>query len=398
MTPRPLPPDYTTLRRISAFASEWRRHGWRWLAARLFEEIRSPCRLFGKLYRVATVVRHVGLAAVAGASGSDDSRVTAFYDLDASPTTFDVLWALAGAECRRKASGAGSIRFVIVPGRYHGIRREHSDYERAIPVEARIARVERIVMACARLVPTVTEIVAARDRQHAVDLRCEAGNVYPPDYWPQFPAAHHPRDVLDRVDRLPDLVRAPDFARDAIAAEFDARIAGRRLVVITLRAYAEAPARNSAVDQWISFARTLDPGVYQVVFVPDTSAPESDDALLSPFPVARSASRDVALRLAMYERAWLSLFVNNGPYALCAFSARCRYVMLKILTPDVPQTDAAYLQELGFEIGGTPRGANPFQAWIWADDSTENIRSAFDAMARRMDGECETVAGSKADG
>ena len=365
---------------------------------RLLQEIRSPSRLLGKLYRVATVALRVGPAAMAGTGKPDDPQVTAFYDLDASPTTFDVLWALAGAECRRRVTGASSIRFVIVPGRHHGIRREHSDYEHAIPVEARIARVERIVMACARLVPTVAEIVVARDRSHAVDLRHETGNVYPADYWPQFPAAHHPRDVLGQVDRLPDLLRAPDSARAAIAAEFDARIAGRRLIVITLRAYAEAPARNSAVDEWLSFASALDPGVYQVVFVPDTSAPESDDVRLSSFPVARSASRDVALRLAIYERAWLNLFVNNGPYALCAFSARCRYLMLKVLTPDVPQTDAAYLQELGFSIGGTPKGANPFQAWVWADDSAENIRRAFDEMSARIVAECETVAGPGAAG
>ena len=387
----PLPPDHTTVGRMASLAEGWRRNGWRWLMRRAWTELRSPARLAGKLYRVAIVLGRMGARPFAAAQGGTGDTLTLFYDLDVSPLTFDCLWALGAAEKRRRALGLAAIRFVVVPGRVDGLRREHEAYEAAIPPAARKARIEAILVACARLAPGVSEILVLPDRAAAAALRDRCAHVYPDGYWPQFPRAHHPRDVLTDTDRdLPAILEAPHAARVAGESAHAAPTGTRRLVTITLREYAEAPARNSNMAQWLEFARGLDPQHYRVVFVPDTLAPADGDARLAPFAVDRAAAADVARRLALYETAWLNLFVNNGPYALCAFDARCRYVMLKILTSGVPQTEIAYLRELGFEIGGTPRGANPHQLWVWRDDDRAAIAAAFDEMTRRI--EADVVA------
>ncbi len=382
----PLPPDHTTVGRIASLAEGWRRNGWRWLMARVWAELRSPLRFAGKLYRVAIVLGRMGARPFAAPRAAAGNTLTLFYDLDVSPLTFDCLWALGAAEKRRRALGLASTLFVVVPGSVDGLRREHEAYEAAIPPAARKARIEAILIACARLAPGVSEILVLPDRTAAAALRDQCAHVYPDGYWPQFPRAHHPRDLLaDGDGELPATLEASPAARTAIEAAHAALTGTRRLVTITLREYAEAPARNSDTAQWLEFARGLEPARYRVVFVPDTLAPLESDTRLAPFAVDRAAAADVARRLALYETAWLNLFVNNGPYALCAFDARCRYVMLKILTSGVPQTEIAYLRELGFEIGGTPRGANPHQLWVWHDDDCATIAAAFDEMTRRID-------------
>lgn len=384
-----LPPDHTTVGRIADLAAAWRAQGWRALLRSAWSELRSPIRLLGKLRRVAIVAVRVGPRALLRPPPPGDT-LTLFYDLEVSPVTFDCLWALAAAWLRARDLGLARVRFALVPGRFHGVRRERAEYEAAIPPEARRARVEAIVLACARLAPWVSEVVVLPDREAAAELRARAGAVYPDGYWPQFARAHHPRDVTGGA--LPAIIEAPAGARAAVAAAHDEATGARRLVTITLRDYAEAPARNSRVEEWLAFARALDPARYRVVFVPDTAAPESRDASLLPFAIDRAAARDVALRLALYERAWANLFVNNGPYALCAFDAKCRYAMLKIATPGVADTQDAYLQELGFEIGGTPKGANPHQLWAWEDDTRAAIGRAFAALEARIEADEAEIA------
>jgi hypothetical protein len=392
-----LPPDHTTVGRVAGLLAGWRAAGWGWLARRILSELAAPVRLAGKLRRVAIVAARLGPRAIFRPPAPPGDVLTLFYDLEVSPITFDCLWALAAAQMRARELGLARVRFALVPGRFQGVRRERADYEKAIPPDARRARVEAIVLASARLAPCVSEIVVLPDRAAAETLRAESGAVYPENYWPQFPRAHHPRDLpRGPGTALPTVVAASESARASVAAAHDAQTGARRLVTITLRDYAEAPARNSRVEEWLAFARGLDPARYRVVFVPDTSATASSEVRLAPFAVDRDAAGDVDRRLALYERAWLNLFVNNGPYALCAFDAKCRYAMLKILTPGVMQTEAAYLTELGFEIGATPAGANPHQLWVWEDDTRDAIGRAFAALQSRIEAEAAVVANGEA--
>jgi hypothetical protein len=98
------------------------------------------------------------------------------------------------------------------------------------------------------------------------------------------------------------------------------------------------PARNSNLPAWVAFARGLDASRYCPVFVPDTN--ETIEGLpneLRDFRVFPEAAWNVPLRMALYERAFINLGVNNGPMGLAWLNACVCYATLKIETADVPQ-------------------------------------------------------------
>ena len=58
-----------------------------------------------------------------------DSSLTAFYDLEVSPVSFDFAVFLVLAENFRKRLDCKTLRIVIVPGANSGFRNENSGYD-----------------------------------------------------------------------------------------------------------------------------------------------------------------------------------------------------------------------------------------------------------------------------
>jgi hypothetical protein len=182
-------------------------------------------------------------------------------------------------------------------------------------------------------------------------------------------------------------LRAPEqglrFARDWLAAN----VGSRRPVVITLRQYDFQELRNSNIAAWAEFADSLDPAVYCPVIVPETMAAfKAPDPLLAKFPHFTEASIDVGMRMAIYELAYLDMFVSNGPVCLCTFSNACRSIFFKLLLPNEYASSADHIQSLGFTIGTTPDlGGSKFVKWVWEDDTFPVLRREFDAMVKRIE-------------
>jgi hypothetical protein len=97
-------------------------------------------------------------------------------------------------------------------------------------------------------------------------------------------------------------------------------------------------------------------------------------------PIFTEAAVAVGLRMALYERAYLNLGVNNGPMGLCWLNQQTRYITFKILSEAAAQTTADYMQFLGFEIGRSLPFATPWQRWVWEEDTLEVIERAVGEM------------------
>jgi hypothetical protein len=158
------------------------------------------------------------------------------------------------------------------------------------------------------------------------------------------------------------------------------------LVAITLRRYFYMPARNSNLPAWVAFARGLDASRYCPVFVPDTNDTiEGLPKELRDFVVFPEAAWNVPLRIALYERAFVNLGVNNGPMGLAWLNARVCYATLKIETADVPQSSLGFIRSFGFEPGKSLPFATPLQEWVWEDDTEEAITNAFRRLTQRIE-------------
>ncbi len=359
--------------------------GWRWVFDRLRREWRMPTTPAGRALFRARRPRHS--PAPAGETKPSDA-LYAFYDLAVAPLTFDVLWFLTGADLERRRRGLGSLSLVVVPGPESGVRHERPDYEAVVDRDDRRARIVDIIVPAVGFLPSPRAVMVAASRGEAEAIAFGAKHVFPGGYEPAMPRFASSRPCLEAARRE----RADIAVLGATASglsQADSWLArhdgGRPAIVITLRGYGYMPMRNSNLKAWIAFAEKLDKKRFLPVFVPDTSQPAEDLSALARFPVCAEAAESVDLRMALYERAYLNLGVNNGPMGLCWLNARTRYLTFKILTETAPQTTKAAMQHLGFEIGKSLPFATPYQRWVWEDDDLDVIEREFAAMAARID-------------
>jgi len=162
---------------------------------------------------------------------------------------------------------------------------------------------------------------------------------------------------------------------------------GRRIVAITLRNYSYMPARNSNTEAWTGFARSLDSTRFMPVFIPDLEQTLNGQLHeLQGHAVLGEAAWNLGLRMALYERAYISLGVNTGPMGLCWLNARTNYATLKMAPEHVPQTSRAFYLELGFEPGRSLPFAASTQELVWEDDTLAAIQRAFSRIAERIEG------------
>ena len=369
-----------------------REGGFAWLVTRLAEECRMPRTGPGQAaYRAArTIARGVARQSRAPEPKRRDDLLFAFYDLGVAPITFDFLWLLVGAELERRRRGQASVHAVIVPGPRRGLRKENPELERSLDPVARHARIAGMLVPACALLPTLSGVTVASSREHAVDLvEAAAGAVFPARYEPALPCYPGPQEPL-RAAREEGarvgLLRAVAADLRAVDAWLAAYGCDRPVVTITLRGYPYVPARNSNIDAWAAFATSRHGGRHSVVIVPDTEQCFAGvPVAFAGLPIFYEAAVAVGLRMALYERAYLNLGVNNGPMGLCWLNERTRYITFKILNDAAPHTRPEYMEFLGFETGRSLPFATEWQRWVWAEDDLPVIEAAFDEMIARLD-------------
>jgi hypothetical protein len=311
-----------------------------------------------------------------------------FYDLETAPITFDLSWMLALAEKHRRDRGLKFLYVVFVPGASNGLREEMTDYEEILGYDTRQFRLQNLLFPLTKLVKACKGFSYCATRQQAELLRKRMSrHVFPPNYDTIFPLKY---DLLSQVINEPSpkimALTATQQALSYIKEWMSVRAPGKKIIVITLRQYKYMPKRNSNISAWATFAKSLDTEKYFVVIIPDTdSAMQGPLAELDQFTHFPEACWNIELRAALYETCYLSMGINNGPLALCWLNEKSRYIMFKIITDDVPQTNSKVLADRGFSLGKQPPFLAPYQRWVWEEDSELIIEHEFKNMCRIID-------------
>ena len=144
------------------------------------------------------------------------------------------------------------------------------------------------------------------------------------------------------------------------------------MVVITLRQYGYDTSRNSNIEEWSKFAVWLKSQGYTPVFVPDTDACWKSNKSLEDFITITDACWNLGLRLALYERAFVSLFYSSGVAALCSLSSHARYIAFYPVIEESLQAKAETYERYGL-VSGQRRYdfAQDHQLLSWKRDSFE---------------------------
>ncbi len=312
--------------------------------------------------------------------------LTAFFDLQVCPITFDFVVFAALAEMERARQDCATIHFVIVPGDKDGFRKDDLAYGLA-QKQWRILNI--VLPGCWLFGPGVSVSVCA-NREEA--LRIEersAGPIFPTAYSVDNPVG----DFLwggvtaaaacgEKIPHVRPTSQATDFMRTWLANRTD----GRRPVTITLRESSHGAVRNSNIEDWVAFAHSLDTETYCPIFVRDTERfGESPIGDLADFLTCEAASLHIDLRIALYEQSWLNLVIPNGPSVLGMLSSDIRFIMFKMVTEEFANTSSVHVQSLGFKIGGQIPQATAYQRLVWEPDHFDVIKREFNAMAERIE-------------
>src|SRR5262249_25848580 len=267
------------------------------------------------------------------------------YDLSVEPVSYDFLAWLVTAEMMRIKEGAPPplvIQFT---------RDANDDHLHHVDRRERFLH-NVLVPACHRLGAAVTAPPNQASRSY---------NKYT-------------YDEIVRLAKMGESVpkfRASDSARNAMKGYLR-----KPPVVITLREASYWQHRNSNLTAWLEFGEYLQELGEHVVFVRDTA---KADTPLTDFDCCPDASRNLDLRLALYELAKCCIFVSNGPWTLALFSDVPWLMFNKVDALDdfAPNTPRWWQEHHGISPGEQFPWSKGNQRIVWQADDLENLIAAW---------------------
>lgn len=310
----------------------------------------------------------------------EEGELRAFYDLAVCPVTFDIANFLVLAEIARLEFGCKSVRLIVVPAPGHGFRdlSVHSvDHSRH--------RIMSIIAPALRTLPSCSGISIMTDRKSAEKLVPENGApVFPYGYTLDRPTRYYSwYNTWDKVHEGKNVqsLRAPqdDLARveDWLVKN---NLQDAKLAVITLREASYQKDRNNKIREWGKFCQYLTDKGYQPLIVRDfDKAYDPMPAEFAGYPTCDLPNWNLNFRVALYERATVSFFVNNGPWVFGLFDAKVKFMAAKVITESVLVTSTKFRIEMGDEIGKNYRFLQDRQRVVWENDDYDVLVRNFEA-------------------
>lgn len=160
---------------------------------------------------------------------------------------------------------------------------------------------------------------------------------------------------------------------------------GRKIVTLSLRQYNVDTKRNSNINDWGKFLGELDADEFFIVIVPDTDEiAQCHQSILNKYFILDIAAVDVDLRFALYEMAYINLFINTGPCIAATLDRKIHYLLFKIAVRGIATTELDFIKLLGFEVNKTPNYAGNYQKWVWKDDEYSVIKEEFFKLNQKL--------------
>lgn len=311
-----------------------------WMAAQVQEFLKQ---VEANRYNYTVDVKGDGMLAAA----LYHNTLEVLYDLNFAPGSFDFLCAMVNIENARKQHSFSRVHVNFKAGKNQGFR--PTDI-----IELTHAYKKLMLNNVAR---PLLEMFAFQEVPAVADTAS------------QF--QYLPRESLDLYRETGQMA---EYRPNRAAVSWAERQFSDRPFVITLREAEHHPGRNSKVEEWIRFARTL-PG--RVIFVRDTAkAHEPIDG----FETCPEASVDVHKRMALYGMARMNFSVCTGPIMLAAFTRTIPYLYLLTPAPGYTPYDRAWQKEAIGLYGQYPWHDPATQRVEYADDTFEEISRVYHSM------------------
>jgi hypothetical protein len=276
--------------------------------------------------------------------------LVAYYDLQTSPPTYDIVAFLLAVEHHRIRCGESSIAIRVLPGPVAGFRR---DKYWPFTITGRNLMLNQVATPMARMLPSATEVSLWRTR-----LKPEANSI---GYGRSL---YGLRVLIECLKHGVRPLRAPNGG-----PQFNPK-----LITMTLREAEHWPERNSNVAEWISAAKEIMARGHRVVIVRDTYFANVE---IEGIETSRESSLNLNARAQLYRSAACNLFVSNGP-GWFALALDAPVLMMKPTTESINHCSSRSLSACGLIPGQQIPNAPAYQKIIWDDDNAISIVDAFD--------------------
>lgn len=284
--------------------------------------------------------------------------LTAFYDLEHGPVSFDFITWLVRAMKERDQRGCKGLHVVIVP-KEDGLGGFSRNWGKHDEHAARWRLWHILVAACPLAGATVT-VAATRHQAHR-HLAQE------PFWWPEGKAhLMGPLVASARKGEAIPKLKATEAARRYVTAWTGAE----NYVTLTVRNQTTDPDRNSNAAAWLDLSQMAVKAGYKFVWLDDSNVALSQGR--------GYAELDPDLRLALYERAAMNFIGNNGPQELLKFSDAPYLVFGVALTDGWKEH---FRKHFGMQPGEQVPWAGPHQKIVYEPDTSQVLLREFAAWA-----------------
>jgi len=298
-------------------------------------------------------------------------KLNVYYDVKYAPVTFDFALYLVTANAVRQSIGYKTMGVTIVCDEF----RNWSFREKSTERHEKRWRVDHILRKLPFLIPEVNVVTVTESNIAEIKFPAFPGG-YPPPPGETIKFPYHGTTLQSfyKTDFNLRPYKASEQAKVIINNLFDDDV-----ITIILRNAKYQPERNSNLDEWYKVYQELKNTKFRPIVIPcfedymgDRLFDNYDWEIFDP------AVLDLDLRLALLEKAYDNLCINNGPNTLLIFSD-CRYKYFKFHNEDVPVTKSEYHKEmLGISLGDNfPFAAESGQHMIWETDNADVILEAL---------------------
>ena len=289
--------------------------------------------------------------------------LTAFYDLEIGPVSYDFVVFLVKAELERKRIGADRLHVVIVPGAGPGGFRDKSKFYDEHEAKFRLWNI--CIPACALIGASVTLAV---DWEQAARMVKVGSDVWPAD-WDRQTLRTRPHLVGGLIGAARAGTPIPRLSASEHARRVVRKLFAGRLVVTMTQRHTYLSTRNTVPSEWRKAQEHISSKGFSVLDIHDVGVALANGGGF--------AELSIDLRMAVYQEAVLNLQANNGSASLCWFSEK-PYRMF-----DAGVGDTREEWENLFVAQGLPWGAS----WPWATPHQRIVyeRSTADVIIREFE-------------
>lgn len=305
----------------------------------------------------------------------------AFYDLESGCNSFNFYIFLTRALIERTKYSFSNLHIVFVPPNINGYPTgwtlfDQDQYE---------SRLNQLLVPLALGFSESAGVTVLSKREEALRFfeNCGKINCFPENYHPEH-NSFMPVGLKHTESLVSPLIPRTDQALKWVS-EWKSKIISKKqkLICINLRNTGYQSERESNLENWIRFARSLDEEKYKVVFIPDTNNCLSYDTRLHQYEVVPSASINIELRFAIYRNSHVVLGVNTGPLTLC----HCNNIPCIIYNPCMATVGWDTFEEQEFLPGTEGQfQKSPHIKVIWEKDHEEVLKDSFTEYENQIDG------------